>query len=608
MPGIAGIIEKGFREDNEDALQAMVKCMIHEKFYSSGTYAINRLGLRLGWVCLKDSFSDCMPVWNERKDICLIFIGEDATDESEIGHLKADGHQCNLENASYLVHLYEEEGIGFLKKINGWFSGVLVDLREEIITLFNDRYGLNRIYYHENKEAFYFSSEAKSLLKIMPNLRQFDYSSLGEFFSYGCTLENKTLFSGVSLVPGGSMWRFSPRYGVARDTYFKPEILENQFTLNERNYYERLKETFTHIISKYFRQRERIAVSLTGGINSRMIMAWAPCPPLKVPCYTFSGMYRDCADVNIARQVARICQQRHKTIRLNRKFYSEFPALAKRSVYYTDGTMNVSGSVDLYVNRLARETAPIRVTGNYGDQVLRRSIGFKHMSLCEEIFDMEFIHFIRQGVMTYDKINKDPMISFLAFKQVPWYDYARLALERTQLTVRSPYLDNDLLSLVYQAPPESAASVRLSLRLIAEGNPALGRIPTDLGLRYRSVPVATTAQSLFRAFTSKAEYAYDYGMPQWLAKVDNLFSSLHLEKAFLGRHKFYHFSAWYRDALSKYVRDILLDPRTLRRPYLNGSCIEAIIREHTSGRRNYTNEIHFLLTSELIQRHLIGST
>lgn len=605
MPGIAGIIEKGSHEETTNALQMMVKCMMHEKFYTSGTYVNDRMGLRIGWVCHKDSFSDCLPIWNEKKDICLIFSGENAAGKSEIDELKAKGHQCSSENASYLVHLYEEMGIRFLEKLNGWFSGVLVDFREEKIVLFNDRYGLNRIYYHETENGFYFSSEAKSLLKVLPSLRQLDTSSFGEFFSCGCTLEDRTLFSGVSLVPGGSMWTFYPNQQMRKEAYFKRDLWENQPQLSGVEYYEKLRETFERVVSKYFRGRERVALSLTGGIDTRMIMAWAPCPPFKLPCYTFGGLYRDCADVKIARKVARICQQRHETIALNRKFFSEFPALAKRTIYYTDGAMDVSGSVELYVNRIAREIAPVRVTGNYGDQVLRGAIGFKPSALHEEVFNPDFAHLVRAGVITYANIAQDHGLSFLAFKQVPWYHYSRLALERTQLTQRSPYLDNDLVALMYQAPPDLATSIEPSLRLIAEGNPALSRIATDRGVLYRSVPLVTKLKHLYQEFTFKAEYAYDYGMPQWLARLDHLFAPLHLERRFLGRHKFYHFRVWYRNELSKYVKDILLDPRTRARPYLDGRRLEEIVNSHIKGYRNYTEEIHRVLTSELIQRHLI---
>jgi asparagine synthetase B (glutamine-hydrolysing) len=48
------------------------------------------------------------------------------------------------EDASYLVHLYEEMGCEFLEKRNGGFSGVLMALRDEKFVLSNDRYGVNR--------------------------------------------------------------------------------------------------------------------------------------------------------------------------------------------------------------------------------------------------------------------------------------------------------------------------------------------------------------------------------------------------------------------------------------------------------------------------------
>ena len=103
-------------------------------------------------------------------------------------------------------------------------------------------------------------------------------------------------------------------------------------------------------------------------------------------------------------------------------------------------------------------------------------------------------------------------------------------------------------------------------------------------------------------FTFKAEYAYDYGMPQWLARIDHLFARLHLERLFLGRHKLFHFRIWYRDTLSQYVRQMLLDPETLSRPYLQRKGVEKVVEGHIKGNRNYTTEIHKLLTLELLHR------
>src|SRR5207249_8728231 len=108
-------------------------------------------------------------------------------------------------------------------------------------------------------------------------------------------------------------------------------------------------------------------------------------------------------------------------------------------------------------------------------------------------------------------------------------------------------------------------------------------------------------------FTFKAEYAYDHGMLQWIAQIDHILSPLHLERLFLGRHKYYHFRVWYRDVLSNYVQEMLLDQLTLSRPFLNRKAVEAIVRGHLKGDRNYTTMIHKLLSLELLHRLFVDA-
>jgi asparagine synthase (glutamine-hydrolysing) len=141
--------------------------------------------------------------------------------------------------------------------------------------------------------------------------------------------------------------------------------------------------------------------------------------------------------------------------------------------------------------------------------------------------------------------------------------------------------------------------------LIADGNRNLLRIPTDRGIAGERGRLSSTAYRGFLEFQFKAEYAYDMGMPQGVAKIDHLFSSLHLERLFLGRHKVFHFRVWYRDALAGYVRGMLLDPRSLGRPYIERKRLEEVVQGHLNGGRNYTNEIHKILSLELFHRLFI---
>jgi asparagine synthase (glutamine-hydrolysing) len=143
------------------------------------------------------------------------------------------------------------------------------------------------------------------------------------------------------------------------------------------------------------------------------------------------------------------------------------------------------------------------------------------------------------------------------------------------------------------------------LRLISDGSKDLMRIRTDRGLAGKHQGLSGAFLRNFLEFTAKAEYAYDYGMPQWLAKIDHRIKWLHPERAFLGRHKFYHFRIWYRDFLSNYLRAVLLDERSLSRPYLERRAVQTMLDDHISGRHNYTLGINKLLSLELIHRLFI---
>ena len=265
MPGITGFITTVPRADQQAVLGRMLGCMLHEPFYKHGSLAQKELGLGVGWVSHPGSFADCNPVWNERGDIGLIFSGDHFDD-------------TNAPDARSLVRRYEEKGPGFFESLNGVFSGVLIDRRQSKVILFNDRYGLGRIFFHETKDGFYFSSEAKSLLKVLPQLRQLDMASLGEFFSCGCALQNRTLFAGVSLLPGASAWTFQPEQPVRKETYFNREAWENQPEISAEDYYQKLDETFSRVLPRYFRGAQKVGLSLTGGLDSRMIIACPEAP------------------------------------------------------------------------------------------------------------------------------------------------------------------------------------------------------------------------------------------------------------------------------------------------------------------------------------------
>src|SRR5215471_2725433 len=116
MPGIVGVIGQDFRGKHENDLKLMIDCMMHEPFYKRGSYVNEELGVYVGWTCHKDSYADCMPAMNEKKDVVLLFSGEHFSESPNLQDRTAQG----------LLQRYENEGETFLMGLNGWFSGLLV--------------------------------------------------------------------------------------------------------------------------------------------------------------------------------------------------------------------------------------------------------------------------------------------------------------------------------------------------------------------------------------------------------------------------------------------------------------------------------------------------
>src|SRR5437899_10078163 len=77
MPGIVGLLTRMPRKRAEPELLRMVEALRHENFYVTGTWVDESLGVYVGWAVRKESFSDGMPLRNERGDVVLVFSGEE---------------------------------------------------------------------------------------------------------------------------------------------------------------------------------------------------------------------------------------------------------------------------------------------------------------------------------------------------------------------------------------------------------------------------------------------------------------------------------------------------------------------------------------------------
>jgi len=498
---------------------------------------------------------------------------------------------------------YGDDGELCPDRIEYLLSGCLIDEGRQRVLLFNDRYGMERIFVYRDQDHYVFSSEAKAILASMPETRCFDIDGVGEYLSCGCTLGERSLYRGIRVLPGGTEVRIERDKSVRTRQYFGSPRWEDEWPLDNDQFVLRYADRLKAVLAGYSTLSSGMAVSLTGGLDSRIIMAALDDRSNSGQCYTFGSKYRDSFDVTVARNVSALCGLPHNVLVLGDDFLAAFRDYLDRAVMISDGYMGFSGAAELYLNQRARAIAPFRVTGNYGGELLRGVRAFKSSIPKGEFYSPELGLSIVKAPETFHHLCQMNPASFTLFVQVP-SGYGRYAIERSQLQILSPFLDYELVTLIYRMRAGGSLP-DISIPIINKCRPVLLTIPTDRGILGTGNRARRAARHAYHAVMAKAEYWTGHGMPDWLAHISRAGMDRSFEKMFIGRNKFQHFRTWSRKDFSNYIREVLLQRGAELGGLFIKSRIDQMVHDHLSGRRNYLEEIDKIMTLTFAYRNIL---
>ena len=595
MPGIVGLIGKLRREEGLRLVQQMLDALHYETFYVTGTYADDCLGLYIGWTAHPDSFCEGLPARSDDGKVALFFTGE---------VFPPIGETRNIPRVADLIQPYLTLGDRFYGELNGTFSGLVADSHSNRVKLFNDRLGYEKIYYSRDNGtgAFFFSSEAKALLRVLPRTREFDRQGLAEFLKFGCTFNERTLYKGVSRMPPASVWEFSPGDPTPKEwTYFsaKDWAIDPSRTLESAQ--QDFRDIFRKVLPSYSRAGSGAALSLTGGWDTRMILAAEEFEPGALPCYTFAGFSGDTIDVRQARKVAEAVGQQYHVVRLERDFIEKFPDHAEKTAYVSDGYAGICLTHEIYLNRSASRISRVRLTGNFGSEVFRGVSTFKELPLGKEWYRGELsqeLDQVREGWR--DSVIEQSSSRFATFREIPLKLATSLRLANSQLQMRTPFLDNELLRLACTSPPEISGSFRPAA-LVQFLRPALLEIPTDRGESGANSKLAETLRRVWYEGTFKLDYLATEGTPNPLTyPVDRW----RVNRFLPGRHKYLDYRQWLRGPLKGYSEDLLCGSNTFVAGLVGREVVARILKEHLAGTRNTLSDLSALMNLELINKCL----
>ncbi len=331
MPGIFGFVCKRPMDQptRQSLLTGMQKRLMHYDYFEAESHLGDWFGVGHAGI----------PLASEKQ------LGQSA-DASVVAAFsgviygwKSDSPSSSTPKAQHLTALYRKDASRLPEKIDGSFNVAIFDNTSKELLICNDRFGHRQLYYFEDDSVFLFATEAKAFLAYDAFDRTVDLECAADMFNYGYPLGEKTLFAKAKILLGGHTLKVG-NGRTALSTYWDYQYQEG----NDRSLDEMVEEVdaiFRPLIKKRIGNAENIVIPLSGGLDSRFILAhtiMAGHNPWAIT-HGRSG----CHDHKIAKDVVKtLNHDRYGFIEMNPYWLAEH---AERFVYFSEGMNNTGPAV-----------------------------------------------------------------------------------------------------------------------------------------------------------------------------------------------------------------------------------------------------------------------
>lgn len=258
---------------DEELIKRMMYLIEHRGPDDDGIYYDEQITLGHKRLSIIDIQGGKQPIFNENKSVIIVYNGEVFNFQELKANLKKKHKFKTKSDTEVLIHLYEEEGINFVKKLNGMFAFALWDENKKTLYLVRDSTGIKPLYYTIKDRDIYFASEIKALIQSGIIAPKVNSNSLKKFMFYRYIPDAGTMFEKVNKLLPGEIATFSEG-----QVYFKTFIsLKRNKTIpiTEDKAKAKLFPLLNQAVKSWLISDVPVGAFLSGGIDSSTIVALA---------------------------------------------------------------------------------------------------------------------------------------------------------------------------------------------------------------------------------------------------------------------------------------------------------------------------------------------
>jgi asparagine synthase (glutamine-hydrolysing) len=621
MCGISGLVDLSGEPVSPRDLEAMSCTLVHRGPDSEGAFLEGPVGLAARRLSIIDLETGDQPRSNEDGTIRVVQNGEIYNYRELRERLVARGHRFTSRgDTEVLAHLYEDEGIDFVRNLRGMFAIALWDARNERFVLARDPFGIKPLHYRRSGQTLAFASELKALVTVPGFRTEVDLDALDGFLADNWIAAPATIYRGVRKLPAGHrlVWERAggSRLRIERYTDIRPNrqgrLLEGSDDELAEELLFRLRDSVrAHLVSDV-----PVGVLLSGGIDSSALVALAvEASPARIRTFSIGFEERSYDELDKARRVAERYDTDHHELVVRPDAAALLPILARvfdepfadnsalptylvselaarhvKVVLSGEGGDELFGGYQVYladrlapkVGRIARLAAPLverlPATGEHGafDHRARKFVAGATLPPAERHQAWRSV-FTPEARAALVRPDRQPSRDYLDVYRAHYADSAGAEpiARMSHLDIRL-YLADDLLAKTDRASMAHSLETRVPFLdpVVAEFAMALPDRQRIRGLAKKVLLRRAVAPILPEEILRAPKHGFSLPAALWL-----------------------------RNELQPLVRDVLAPDRVRREGFFRPEVVTALVDDHISGRRNHDRQLWGLLAFSLWLEH-----
>lgn len=319
MCGIHLIWGKGA---NKEAIETLVKSSRHRGPDQEAIFS-PWLGLWIGVNRLKilhPGPDADQPFWSPDGTSLLIWNGEIYNFKEHRRFLEKMGvNFITQSDTEVLLHYLKYFGAEGLKKLNGMFSLIYVDLLQKSVLVARDRNGEKPLFFSQNPDTLIISSETRGIAQL--NQSEIDFEQIHPYYYFRSPSFGKTFFKSIR------EWKPARVSTISQHSTFRWDTIPLPKKVNSKPTFSLFKETLRGVVSNQFHADVPLGMMLSGGADSSLLYAmWYRETGTPLPGYTIQveKKYRKkYADGDFAQKFVNSFPAKHELIEVDQALFLE---------------------------------------------------------------------------------------------------------------------------------------------------------------------------------------------------------------------------------------------------------------------------------------------